>query len=278
MNTIGLISDTHLPDRWRTLPAAIFGIFANVDLILHAGDVGKLYVLDELSQIAPVVAVHGNDEEPETVAAMPYHQLIHAGGHRIFMSHFHFPDRQEELASRKIDAWHPKLQHRADMGKEHGADIVVFGHSHVPMTFTVDDVLLINPGAIASGNHFTRQILQTVAVLHLDNEPVVEFFTLDGQPYQPTVDIDAGFNAANLGVVCESILDPALVLEDMYQMLGNGLFTRAIDALRPTLYPIWEGDKDYLSAEDIVAALRGMPEFERPMSEVPALAQFIRSM
>lgn len=278
MNTIGLISDTHLPDRWRTLPAAIFDIFADVDLILHAGDVGKLYVLDELSQIAPVVAVHGNDEEPETVAAMPYHQLIHVGGHRIFMSHFHYPDRQEELASRKIDSWHPQLQRRADMGKAHGADIVVFGHSHVPMSVTFDGVLLINPGAIASGNHFTRQILQTVAVLHLEGEPVVEFFTLDGQSYQPTVDIDAGFAAANLGFVCEMILDPALELEAIYQMLGNGLFTRAIDALRRTLYPIWEGEKELLSAEDLVAALRGMPEFEQPMLKVPALAQYIRSM
>ncbi|MCI0711396.1 MAG: hypothetical protein L0154_14680 [Chloroflexi bacterium] len=44
---------------------------------------------------------------------------------------------------------------------------------------------------------------------------------------------------------------------------------------RPTLYPIWEDDKDYLSAEDIVAALRGMPEFERPMAQVPALAQLL---
>ena len=273
MLLIGLISDTHLPDRWRKIPESVFEIFEDVDLILHAGDVGKLYVLDELAQIAPVVAVHGNDEEAETVAAMPYHQLIPAGRHRIFMSHFHYPDRQEELASRKIDSWHPKLKWRASMGKAHGADIVIFGHSHIPMTAVVDDVMLINPGAIASGQHFTRQTLQTVALLHLDLEPVVEHYTLDGQLYEPSVDLDAGFAAANMGVVCESILHPDIPVQALYGMLNENKFMRAMDLLRPTLYPIWEGDKPYLMAEDIVEALRGDLEFE--LSQIPELAQFL---
>lgn len=60
--TIGLISDTHLPERRRTLPPALHAIFEGVDLLLHAGDVGELRVLDELGEIAVVVAVHGNDD------------------------------------------------------------------------------------------------------------------------------------------------------------------------------------------------------------------------
>ncbi|MCA9947118.1 MAG: metallophosphoesterase family protein, partial [Anaerolineales bacterium] len=60
--TIGLISDTHMPQRWAQLPPVLTQIFANVNMIFHAGDVGELWVLDELSQIAPVIAVHGNDE------------------------------------------------------------------------------------------------------------------------------------------------------------------------------------------------------------------------
>jgi hypothetical protein len=54
---LGLISDTHMPERWPELPGAIFDVFAGVDLILHAGDVGELWVLDRLSAIAPVLAV-----------------------------------------------------------------------------------------------------------------------------------------------------------------------------------------------------------------------------
>ena len=62
MMRIGLISDTHMPERWPRLPSCIFSLFDGVDLILHAGDVGELWVLDELSLIAPVIAVHGNDD------------------------------------------------------------------------------------------------------------------------------------------------------------------------------------------------------------------------
>ncbi|MCA9945325.1 MAG: metallophosphoesterase family protein, partial [Anaerolineales bacterium] len=57
--TIGLMSDTHMPQRWAALPPVLGHIFANVEMIFHAGDVGELWVLDELSQIAPVIAVHG---------------------------------------------------------------------------------------------------------------------------------------------------------------------------------------------------------------------------
>jgi putative phosphoesterase len=56
---IGLISDTHMPQRCAALPDAVFDALKGVDLILHAGDVGELWVLDHLSTIAPVVAVHG---------------------------------------------------------------------------------------------------------------------------------------------------------------------------------------------------------------------------
>lgn len=55
----GLIADTHLPDRLTSLPDSVATIFAGVDLILHAGDAGELRVLDALSAVTPVVAVHG---------------------------------------------------------------------------------------------------------------------------------------------------------------------------------------------------------------------------
>lgn len=59
---VGLLSDTHYPERLAHLPPALFDVLAGVDLLLHAGDVGELAALSQLSQIAPVVAVHGNDD------------------------------------------------------------------------------------------------------------------------------------------------------------------------------------------------------------------------
>lgn len=130
---LGLIADTHLPDRLATLPAAVFDVFAGVDLILHAGDVGELRVLDTLSAIAPVVAVHGNDDTDEAQRELPYQQLVSIGGVRLLLTHAHYPDRAEELAARRDDRWAPKLERRAAMGRRAGAAIVVFGHTHVPL-------------------------------------------------------------------------------------------------------------------------------------------------
>ena len=57
---IGVVADTHIPDRTRELPAEIFDHLHGVDMILHAGDVSRQIVLDRLATIAPVIAVQGN--------------------------------------------------------------------------------------------------------------------------------------------------------------------------------------------------------------------------
>ncbi|NTV63511.1 MAG: metallophosphoesterase family protein, partial [Oscillochloris sp.] len=112
---IGLIADTHMPDRLPALPDALGVALAGVDMILHAGDVGELRVLDLLGTIAPVVAVHGNDDTLESQRELPYQQLISVGGLRLLLTHAHYPDRQDELVSRRDDSWYPKLDRRAEM-------------------------------------------------------------------------------------------------------------------------------------------------------------------
>lgn len=151
---IGLLADTHMPDRLAVLPEALEVAFAGVDLILHAGDVGTLSVLDALSRLAPVVAVHGNDDTAEAQRELPYQQLLSVAGLRLLLTHAHYPDRGEELASRTTDAWAPKLERRAAMGRRAGATVVIFGHTHIPMALPWGDLLLVNPGALAPGNHF----------------------------------------------------------------------------------------------------------------------------
>ena len=60
---IGLISDTHVPKKAMCVPKKVFEVFADVDFIIHAGDLVELAVIDELEQAAPVLAVHGNMDE-----------------------------------------------------------------------------------------------------------------------------------------------------------------------------------------------------------------------
>lgn len=198
---IALISDTHMPQRCAALPAAVFDALQGVDLLLHAGDVGELWVLDRLSAIAPVIAVHGNDETAEAERELPYQQLVVAGGARMLLTHGHYPDRAAEMASREDDAWEPKLARRAAMGRRAGARVVVFGHTHVPMAVEYDDVLLVNPGALAAPNPALRQRMQSVAILSIrdDGAPFVTHVDLahPDEAFAPCIDWQAGFRTAH---------------------------------------------------------------------------------
>ncbi len=86
------------------------------------------------------------------------------------------------------------------MGRRAGASIVVFGHIHIPMVHRYNDVLLVNPGAIASGNYIRRQTVQTVAILFLrdDGTPFVAHVDLvhPEQRFEPKIDWQAGFVSA----------------------------------------------------------------------------------
>src|SRR5713101_6505931 len=83
---VGVISDTHIP-HFKKLPEAIWEHFAGVELIIHAGDLSVLSVLNELEAIAPVVAVQGNVEEEEVIAKLPIKCEVMVGHCRIGIVH-----------------------------------------------------------------------------------------------------------------------------------------------------------------------------------------------
>src|SRR3954453_12462403 len=60
---IGLISDTHIPEARPELWPQVFDVFAGVDAILHGGDIHELFVLDQLSELAPLWSARGNGED-----------------------------------------------------------------------------------------------------------------------------------------------------------------------------------------------------------------------
>jgi putative phosphoesterase len=256
---VGLISDTHMPLRLESLPDAVFEAFAGVDLILHAGDVGELWVLDQLSQCAPVVAVHGNDETAEATQALPYLQTISVAGRRIVLTHAHYPDPADEMNSRKSDDWRPKLARRANFGKENGADIMIFGHTHIPMTTQFDGVWLVNPGALSSPNFLSRQLILTVARMTLldDQPPQIEFINLNQPdvPYTPSVDLDAGFIAA-LAHISESTVNAELNAE--LGWIQSELFPIAPDFIISLIQPLaracWLDGKSTVSVKDVMDA------------------------
>jgi hypothetical protein len=122
---IGLISDTHSLVR-----PEVFDALKGVDLILHAGDVGGRGVLDELEAIAPVRAVSGNTDVPGDPYLEPAIDLM-VDGLAIHVTHGH------ELGSPTP----------ARLLARYTADVIVYGHTHKPLTERKGSRLVVNPGA-----------------------------------------------------------------------------------------------------------------------------------
>lgn len=251
---LGLISDTHMPQRWRTLPTAVSHIFAGVDLILHAGDVGELWVLDELSHIAPVTAVHGNDETAAATRELPYQHLLSIAGRRILLWHSHYPDRIDEMTARKTDDFYVKLNRSVQRAQRAGASLVVFGHWHIPLLYEKDGIQVINPGAIASGGFAVKQTIQTVALLFLLEDG--RFHTTHvnlAHPdtiYTPSIDFNAGF-VTNLKKFTTSILSEELTaVQDQF---FSRLYPIAPQTLTDIWYRLahqcWIGERDLITSE-----------------------------
>lgn len=135
---IGILSDTHVPAIMPSLPPAVFDIFTGVDLILHAGDIVDLSVLDELRTIAPVEAVAGNMDPSEVHHLLPAKKVISAGDRRIGLIHGKF----------RLDVQRDMIR------KEFGpVDLIVYGHSHTPFWGKHGDILYLNPGSPTDKRH-----------------------------------------------------------------------------------------------------------------------------
>ncbi len=148
--TLGVISDTHIPDRVRHLHPQVIPRFhaARVDAILHAGDVSSPNVLRQLNQLAPVHAVRGN-RDWLLLPHLPLRSLLNFGGVTIALTHGHgrwwnyFIDRVYFiLQGYRLERFEPRL--RASFPE---ANVIVFGHTHHPLNHWLNGQLLFNPGS-----------------------------------------------------------------------------------------------------------------------------------
>ena len=131
--TVGLISDTHVPARAPCIPKMVFKIFENVDFIVHAGDLVQLDVIDQLEQIAPVLAVHGNMDGPQVSGALPRLNSLKVYGWKIGVMH----DPNILFGRNKM----------REIAKENGFNVFVYGHTHNASIKWEGKKLYVNPGS-----------------------------------------------------------------------------------------------------------------------------------
>ena len=129
-----IVSDTHLPVRAKDLPEPVWAAVDEVDVVVHAGDWVSVDLLDALQdRAARVVGVHGNNDGPELRARLPEVARVELAGVRFAVVH---ETGQKAGRERRCAAAYPD------------ADVLVFGHSHIPWDTVADNGLrLLNPGS-----------------------------------------------------------------------------------------------------------------------------------
>ncbi len=141
---IGLIADTH--DHFEP---RLRSVFAGVDYILHAGDIGEPHVLRQLETIAPITAVLGNTDLHLDLRPL---EVVVLDGRKFLLHHIVRPDALAEPFALRLAQESP--------------DAVVYGHSHRPFSGTVGRTLFINPG-YAGRTRFGQP--RSVAILDCDH-------------------------------------------------------------------------------------------------------------
>ena len=192
---IGLISDTHIPEARAELWPQVFDVFAGVDAILHGGDIHELFVLDQLSELAPLWSARGNGEDGSggrSVAAVDerlrYSWRLDLGGVHVGLTHdVPWPELPPNLT---VERWKQRRFGTQDI------DVLVFGDSHVEGIHQVGPTLCVNPGSPTYPHNLNTQ-LGTLGFLHVTPGTAAGTTTVTAELWQLTDDGAAGPTATS---------------------------------------------------------------------------------
>lgn len=177
MVEIALISDTHLPDQLHELPHRLVERLRGIDLILHAGDLVSLDALASLQGIAKTIAVYGNMDQSAVRRRLPRKRLLTLAGRSVGLIHGNQPPGLErQYLKPEYDYESPPVGalYEALLVEFPKAEIILFGHVHVPVVKRWEGRLLVNPGSIAP-----YRGRSSFAVLKLEGpEPEVDLIDL----------------------------------------------------------------------------------------------------
>ena len=146
--TIGIISDTHgllRPEALRAL--------ADVDHIIHGGDIGDPGIITALRRIAPVTAIRGNVDTGDWAKEFAETERVQLAGRLFYVLH--------DLNTLQVD---PAAR---------GIDVIVSGHSHVPKISTANGVLYVNPGSAGRRRFKLPITLARLEITRHELKPVI---------------------------------------------------------------------------------------------------------
>ena len=143
---IGIISDTH-----GLLRESVISHLENWDLIIHAGDIGKIDVIHRLEQISKVIYVKGNCDRATDLSCIPESEILEILGLKIYITH----------DIKKLNLEKENLN----------VDLIIYGHSHKREVKEIDNILYINPGSVGP-RRFKLPI--TMIKLHLFDNNINE--------------------------------------------------------------------------------------------------------
>lgn len=131
---IGVISDTHLSRDNCELPGKLIAAFKKCDLIIHAGDLTDICVLEALNKIVKTEAVCGNMDSCNMNPKLEDKKIFNIEGKKICVMHGRgHPDNLVSVLKNELFPEKP--------------DVIIFGHSHNPKNEYIDGVLFFNPGS-----------------------------------------------------------------------------------------------------------------------------------
>lgn len=151
---IVVISDTHMPERYASLPPKLVEEIKKADMLIHAGDAAQLSVLQSLAKLCPkLVAVSGNMDDASVRKAYPDKQIIGVGKFRIGVMHGWGPPQGLE-----------KVLEEAF--RQDKVDMIIFGHSHAALNRKKGGVIYFNPGS-PTDNVFASE--QTFGIIEVND-------------------------------------------------------------------------------------------------------------
>lgn len=160
---IVVLADTHMQAKGKQLPNRLIQELESTDLIIHAGDWNSMEVYHMLAKYGPVKGVYGNVDDEDIVNNFSAKDILTVKGYKIGIVHGHGEKMTTE--KRALEAF-----------SSDKVDIIIFGHSHIPLMRYFKKVLLLNPGSPTDKRTLPHY---SFAILEIDEEICVEMIFFD---------------------------------------------------------------------------------------------------